>query len=158
MTLVAIEGRVIPGHRVASGLNGDPRFPEGTIRPQLPFFRAAIAGFDTFFGEGGVFAGTVNVALPGKISIVAPEIRLAQVLWTDRLPPENFFLSRGELLHRGRSRPCLLYIPDPATKPDHIQDAATLELLTAHIADLTYGDLVEVRYRPEAIAVTRASA
>jgi len=32
------DARVVPGHRVASGLNGNPRFPGGTLRMQAPFF------------------------------------------------------------------------------------------------------------------------
>lgn len=31
---------IIQGHRVASGLNGNPAFPGGTLRMQAPFFKA----------------------------------------------------------------------------------------------------------------------
>jgi hypothetical protein len=31
-----IPASIVQGHRVASGLNGNPRFPGGTLRMQLP--------------------------------------------------------------------------------------------------------------------------
>ena len=39
-----VAARIVPGHRVASGLNRNPRFPGGTLRMQAPFFLAV--GFD----------------------------------------------------------------------------------------------------------------
>jgi hypothetical protein len=33
-----IKVSVVAGHRVASGLNGNPRFPGGTLRMQAPHF------------------------------------------------------------------------------------------------------------------------
>ena len=50
---MTITARLLPGHRVASGQNGNPRFPGGTMRMQLPHFRALVtAGLG--FGALGV--------------------------------------------------------------------------------------------------------
>lgn len=35
-----LPARIVPGHRVASGENGNPHFPGGTLKMQMPFFRA----------------------------------------------------------------------------------------------------------------------
>jgi hypothetical protein len=35
---IQIKGTIQKGHGVASGKSGDPRFPEGTIAMQTPFF------------------------------------------------------------------------------------------------------------------------
>lgn len=137
------EGVVTRGHRVASGAGGDARFPLGTIRPQLPFFRRAIANFDAYLG-GPPFPGTINVALAEEMAIVPPDHRIAAVRWTDQFPPENFLLSRCALIHDGIRHPAFLYMPDPATKPDHFQPADMVEILASFVPGIGYGDRVTI--------------
>ncbi len=147
-------GEVVRGHRVASGACGDPRFPAGTIAPQLPFFRAGIADFEAYLG-GPAFAGTINLNFPGRTVILrTPELRLAAVRWTARFPPENFLLSRCRLRwDGGAGRPAFLYIPDPATKPDHHQASSVVEILGGFMPGLAYGTPVELNYRADAIEI-----
>ena len=57
-----VAARVVQGHRVASGENGDPRYPGGTIRMQQPYFKAL--GLDLF----GFYHGTVNVDIAPSAS------------------------------------------------------------------------------------------
>ena len=52
-----IPATIVQGHRVASGLNGNPRFPGGTLRMQLPFF--AELGLDL----SAFYPGTLNVSI-----------------------------------------------------------------------------------------------
>jgi hypothetical protein len=33
-----VAARIMPGHQVASGQNGNPLFPGGTLKMQAPFF------------------------------------------------------------------------------------------------------------------------
>lgn len=150
MDEVESRGIVVQGHRVASGAAGDARFPHGTILPQLPFFRRAIPDFDRHLG-GPPFAGTVNVALARPIAAGEPEVRVADVRWTDHFPPETFFLWRGALLHGGVRYPAFLYRPDPATKPDHPQDGRIVEMLARRVPGLAYGDAVAILHAPGAI-------
>ena len=53
-----ISARIVPGHRVASGMNGNPRFPGGTLRMQEPHFLAL--GFNLALYH----RGTMNVSIP----------------------------------------------------------------------------------------------
>jgi hypothetical protein len=150
---VSIRGQVVRGHRVASGARDDPRFPEGSIRPQLPFFRAAIPDFDGFLG-GQAFPGTVNLRFAGRRLVLRrPEFFVAAVRWTAHFPTENFLLSRCGFVRGGVTWPAYIYVPDPATKPDHHQDSATVELLARPIADLNYGDYADLYYDPAAITI-----
>lgn len=150
-TWAEAEGVIVRGHRVASGLAGDPRFPAGTIRPQLPLLAQQAPGLWDHLG-GPPFPGTVNLRLPGRTAGIAdPEYHVPDMRWTPHFPPETFFLSRAELLVEGRAYPALLYLPDPATKPDHRQPADLVELLARLIPGLGYGDRATLRYRPAAL-------
>ena len=147
------QGLVVRGHRVASGLGGDRRFPAGTIALQLPIFRDLVPALEAHLG-GPAHPGTINLRLAGaRRRILRPEIILEHVRWTPLFPPETFYLSRAELVHDGREHPVFLYIPDPATKPDHHQASNVIELLARRIEGLEYGDAATLRFRPDAIAI-----
>lgn len=153
--LTPVRARVVQGHRVASGRCGDPRFPDGTIAPQLPLFRARVAEFDAYLGAAA-FPGTINLRVDGLVAPLRPEIVIPGLRWSAQAPAETFFLSRAALDHAGRRHPVYLYMPDPATKPDHHQPAGTIELLAARIDGLAYGDAVVLHHRPEAILIRPA--
>lgn len=55
MAAMALDVR--QGHRVASGLDGNPDFPGGTLRMQAPYFRKL--GLDL----APYYLGTLNVSL-----------------------------------------------------------------------------------------------
>jgi hypothetical protein len=150
--MIWAQGTIVQGHRVASGYGNDPRFPGGTIRPQLPALRASIPDFDQYLG-GSAFAGTINVRLDGVRRVVPgePDFRIGPVPWTDVFPPEIFLISRAMLRIRGQEQPAFLYIPDPATKPGHYQPSDVIELLAGFLLGLTYGDPVELGYAPQAL-------
>lgn len=139
------------GHRVASGHGCDARFPEGTIALQLPFFRQLIPEFENHLG-GRAYPGTINVALDCKQVVrLEPEYSLTKLRWTDLFPPETFFLSKATLEHRGEAHPVFLYIPDPTTKPDHIQRQDVVELLARWLPEVRYGDRVSLLCRANAL-------
>lgn len=151
----SVAATVVSGHRVASGLGGDPRFPQGTITPQLPFFRRAMPDMVAFLG-GEPFPGTINLKVDGRVEVRCPEFRLPDVRWTDAFPPETFYLSRAALQADDAAHPVLLYIPDPATKPDHFQPADRIELLASRIEGVAYGAAVRLLYDPDAILIRPA--
>ncbi len=137
-------------------MGGDDRFPDGTIRPQLPFFRAALPIFDSYF-DAPVFPATLNLAVDGcAIRIGKPTHFLPDIKWTDRFPPESFYLSPCAIIVADRRYRGLLYIPDAATKPDHVQPANVVEVLSAHIPALRYGDAVQLVYALDAIEIRPA--
>lgn len=142
------------GHGVASGRSTtDTRFPRGTIRLQEPFFKEKGFDFQAYFG-GDFVRGTLNLSLsPRRFTIESPEYVLKDVKWTDLLPAENFFLSPAEIHFQGRAFKALIYIPDPATKPDHFQAPDIIEVIAESVPNLDYGDEVELAYNPEAIKV-----
>ncbi len=142
------------GHGVASGQSvDDPRFPLGTIRMQAPFFKQGGLDLDAFFGGDFVY-GTLNLSVaPKKIAIAKPEFCFPQVKWTDVFPPENFFLSAAEVGFLGKNYKALLYIPDPATKPDHFQGASVVEVIAQRIAGIAPGDEAALAYSETAIDI-----
>ena len=131
---VKITGKVIPGHGVASGQNGNPRFPGGTIRMQQSAFAARGLNLNSFF------PGTINVSIqPYRFRVKQAKHTFKQVKWADT-PPEDFsFFDCRILLKTGHWNSGLIYYPHPETKPEHFQDPTTLEVLTEFIEGLTYG-------------------
>ena len=118
-----VRGTVEPGHGVASGRNGDPRFPGGTLRLQ-PHFLAR--GLDL----GACYPGTLNVSVaPRRFRIGAPTVTLRAVAWSDVLAAESFFFAACYATHAGRSVAGYVYQPDPATKSDHPDDPAHLQVV-----------------------------
>ena len=158
MAWIESHGLVTRGHRVASGACGDARFPAGTIAPQLPFFRRLVPDFEAWLG-GPAHPGTINLLFADTcVTILAPEIVVRDVRWTERFPPEAFFLSRAELATRAGVHRAFLYIPDPATKPDHPTAPGVVELLAGFVPGLDYGAPVALRHSPDAIRLTARRA
>ncbi len=139
METTRAQGTVRPGHGVASGKGKDPRYPMGTLRQQAPHFLAR--GLDL----GAYYPGTVNVDIaPHRYEIREPKHFIEDVDWSPHIPPENFYFFDVVLHAGGRAYRGLVYLPDPATKADHLQGASVLELILPEVAGLGYGDAVEV--------------
>lgn len=127
--------RIVEGHRVASGLNGNPRFPGGTLLMQTPHFLAR--GFDlTQFHRG-----TLNVSIaPLRYRVLQPRLTFRDVQWHPIEPKEDFSFFDITLI-RPDLPPVngLIYYPHPDTKPEHFQAPDVLELLLPWVPNLTYG-------------------
>jgi hypothetical protein len=149
---VAIQGIVIPGHRIASGTSTiDRRFPQGSIVMQMPHFKRQGLDLTAYFG-GDFFKGTLNVSIaPLLWEVLQPEYLMRDVRWTDLQPAENFFLSPAALAYGGQSYRAMLYIPDPATKPAHFNPPHSVDVLAAPIAGIGYGSEVALSYSPAAV-------
>jgi len=143
---------VARGYGVASGQSTtDTRFPGGTIRLQLPFFAARGLDLDAYF-SGNFLAATLNLNVaPYRVQILQPEFFLSSVKWTNLMPAENFYLSAARIGFRERLYKAMLYIPDPATKPDHFQPPAIIETIAEPITGLGHGDAVALNYNPAAV-------
>lgn len=139
MELQKIHARVVPGHQVASGRNGDPRFPGGTVRMQLPHFQQR--GLDLRH----LYPGTVNVSIaPLQFRVRQPRYTFPQVQWHPTAPAETFsFFDVGVRGPGGRVVAGFIYYPHPETKPEHFQQPDVLELLLPFMDAITYGaDLI----------------
>ena len=134
-TWIYVPGTLIQGHGVASGQGEDPRFPGGTIRMQQPVFADLGLNLDNYF------PGTINVSIhPHQYRVKQAKYTFKQVKWADHAPPEDFsFFDCWLMPGMARRIQGLIYYPHPETKPEHFQDAATLEVITEFIDGLSYG-------------------
>ncbi|MBL64426.1 MAG: hypothetical protein CMI30_13600 [Opitutae bacterium] len=134
MTWATVVGRVVSGHGVASGIANDPRFPEGTLAMQRPFFLKLGLDLDHFHG------GTLNVSIkPYRYEIVQPKITFRKVKWSPDLPAEDFsfFDCRLSKMESSESVSGVVYYPHPETKPEFFQDQSTLEILAPFISRIS---------------------
>ena len=145
MNSAKVVATIVPGHRVASGQNGNPRFPGGTLKMQLPHFAAL--GLDL----SGYYLGTVNVSIaPAKYRVVEPRQTFRAVKWHPTEPAEDFsFFDVGVDWPGGGPERGLIYFPHPETKPEHFQDESVLELLLPWTPELTYGQVINLRVPTE---------
>jgi hypothetical protein len=129
---------IVQGHRVASGLNGNPRFPGGTLRMQWPFFREL--GLDL----GVYHHGTLNVSIaPLSYRVMNPKWTFRALKWHPTEPAEDFSFF-DVIVHR-EDEPSisgLIYFPHPDTKPEHFQKPEVLELLLPWMEGLAYGQKI----------------
>lgn len=130
-----IPATIVQGHRVASGLNGNPRFPGGTVRMQLPFFLER--GLDL----SGHYPGTLNVSIaPLGYRVIRPRHTFRAMKWHPTEPAEDFSFF-DVTVHRQSAPPVpgYIYFPHPDTKPEHFQKPDVLELLLPWTEGLAYG-------------------
>lgn len=130
-----IKARIVAGHRVASGLNGNPRFPGGTLRMQFPHFLKL--GLDL----GHFHLGTLNISIaPLGYRVVKARHTFARVKWHPTEPAEDFSFFDVRLILTGLPAIAgFIYFPHPDTKPEHFQQPDVLELLLPFVEGLSYG-------------------
>jgi len=130
-----ISARLVEGHRVASGLNGDVRFPGGTLRMQLPHFLARGLDLRAFHH------GTLNISIaPLVYRVVKARHTFTSVKWHPTEPAEDFSFFDVRLIRPGANPVAgLIYFPHPDTKPEHFQQPDVLELALPFVAGLRYG-------------------
>ncbi|MGB5820040.1 MAG: hypothetical protein WBG90_11200 [Saonia sp.] len=134
-----INAKIIPGYGVASGKNKDNRYPKGTIAIQAEYFEER--GLDL----SGFFKGTLNIDIsPNTFTIKNPKYFFEQVDWSNHIPPENFYFFDISLFHENQVYSGLIYMPDPKTKEEHVQQSTTLELILPKVDGLRYGEEVLV--------------
>lgn len=149
MNFQTITGRLVQGYRVASGLNGNPRFPGGTLRMQTPHFLALGLDISRFH------PGTLNVSIaPFHYRVAKARFTFTCVKWHPTEPAETFSFFDVRL-----KRPDVpdvagfIYYPHPETKPEHFQNADVLELLMPFVEDLHYGALLRLEFPADQIII-----
>src|ERR1022692_3857667 len=81
----SVAARVVLGHRVASGLNQNPRFPGGTLRMQFPHFLSRGLDLSSFH------LGTLNVSIaPLAYRVLKARHTFTNVKWHPTEPAEDF--------------------------------------------------------------------
>lgn len=145
---VFVSGKVVGGHRIASGQAENGPYPRGALNMQKPFFKAGGLDLDPFY------EGTLNISIaPHTFTVKGPEFTFPSVEWTDRHPPENFSFSRCRLAFHGREYPGWVYYPDPATKKAHFQDPSVVEVIAPFIPGISEGDGVRLGLNPDEIVL-----
>ncbi len=148
----SIPARVVPGYQVASGNNGNPRFPGGTLRMQEPFFKAL--GLDL----GAFHRGTLNVSIaPWRYRAGHARHTFRQVKWHPTEPAEDFSFFDVRLVRGGRPPVAgFIYFPHPETKPEHFQQPDIHELLLPYVDGIEYGSAIVLEIPGDQMTVTPA--
>ena len=74
--MISITGKVISGYGVASGKGKDNRYPEGTLKLQIPFFKERGLDLSAFF------IGTINIDIsPYQFSIKKYKYYFKEINW-----------------------------------------------------------------------------
>ena len=134
------DATLLQGYRTASGFNGNPYFPGGTLAMQEPFFKKLGVDLSPFY------RGTLNAGIsPLSYRVLKPRITLRNVKWHPIDPAEDFSFIDIRLLHGGKIFEGLVYYPHPETKPKHFQRADVLELLFPFIEGIHYGDTLHLQ-------------
>jgi hypothetical protein len=142
-----LTGIVVQGYRVASGPSKD--YPYGALERQRPIFKTRGLDLDGFFN------GTLNVDIrPRVFEMKKPEFTFHHVEWTDLHPPEHFSFSGCTVIYNDIEHAGWVYYPHPETKLRHFQNPSLLEVIAMPIADIRYGDEVQVMINTEEIAVS----
>jgi len=145
-----VAARVVAGHGVASGRNGNPKFPGGTLRMQADHFRKQ--GVDLFMFH----IGTVNVSIaPYAYQVLSSRHTVRQVKWHPTDPAEDFsFFDVRVLAPDCATVHGLIYYPHPDTKPTHFQHPDVLELLLPFVKSLSYGAEIQLAVRRDQLRIT----
>lgn len=142
MSKVTVSGTVIRGHQVASGAARDERFPEGTLKMQLPFFRERGLDLSSFH------LATLNVSFEdGRPELGEPGRTFRGVKWHPTEPAEDFSFFPCRICEPETDDfvEALIYFPHPETKPEHEQPEDVLEVLAIRkLAGIEYGVVIDV--------------
>lgn len=136
---VTFSGTVKRGHGVASGVAGDSRYPAGTLRLQMPHFKAL--GLDL----RSCFPGTINLDIaPLRLMMEHPDHRFVALQWSPHIPAETFSFCACRIEYAGTRVAGWIYYPHPETKPEHFQNPSTVELLAPKLEGIQCGDRLTV--------------
>ncbi|MEW6997121.1 hypothetical protein AADZ86_05415 [Colwelliaceae bacterium BS250] len=134
-----IKTKLVKGYGVASGKANDSRFMQGTIAMQKPYFLALGLDLSKYFN------GTLNLNIgPCTFDIIKPDHQFNNLLWCANVRPENFSFVECEIIFKGKHYRALIYRPSQETKTQHFQSQSTVEVLSVYIADIKYGDELEL--------------
>lgn len=147
---VRVDGILVRGHQVASGIAPDSPYPQGTIVMQRPFFQQLGLDLSSFY------PGTLNISLsPYQFKVKKPAYTFRNLRWNSEYPAEDFSFANCRVIFQNIPYQGLVYYPHPETKIGHFQDNSTLEILAPPIPDIRYGDKLEVEVSNQEITLLR---
>jgi hypothetical protein len=141
-----LKGILMQGHQVAS--RPSAAYPYSSLEKQKPYFK------DRGLNLYPYFNGTLNISIePLEFEMTDPEFTFPFVEWTDLHPPETFSFSRCKLQFERREYAGWVYYPHPETKKTHFQNQSLVEVITYEIANIRYGDAIEIEINPSEIKI-----
>lgn len=144
---IHLTGILVQGHQVAS--RPSKAYPYSSLEKQKPYFKALGLDLSIYFN------GTLNISIaPLEFEMTKPEFTFPLVEWTDLHPPETFSFSRCKVKFEGKEFAGWVYYPHPETKKTHFQNPPLIEVITHEIANIKYGDAIEIEVNPQEIAIT----
>ncbi len=113
---------------------------------QLPHFRKRGLDLSDFY------LGTLNVSIaPYTFELENPKYTFPEVKWHPDYPAETFSFSPCALKYQDRSTQALVYYPHLETKIGHFQDSCIVEVIAPRLADVKYGDRLELKLDPQQV-------
>jgi len=141
-----LTGNLMQGHQVAS--RPSAAYPYSSLEKQKPYFK------DRGLDVSPYFNGTLNISIaPLEFEMTKPEFTFPLVEWTDLHPPETFSFSRCKVRFEGKEYVGWIYYPHPETKKTHFQNPSLIEVITYEVANIKYGDALEIEINPLEITV-----
>jgi hypothetical protein len=138
--MTKLQFTLVKGYQVASGLANDPRFPNGTITEQIPYFKTLGLNLT------GYFPATLNAKFNCRqVALNHPDYYFKNVKWHAHLPAENFKFFNCQLFAKNTAYNGLIYQPQPATKTEHFQPENQIEILAPYIEETHYGDILTIK-------------
>jgi hypothetical protein len=136
---ITVPGVVTRGFGVASG-SDSTRFPGGTIRAQLPYFR------DRGVDLSPYHPGTLNVDIaPRRFTMIQPSHTLTDVSWWPGVPAETFSFSPCRIVLADGPIHGLVYYPHPETKPEHHHPPTVIEILAPFVEGISTGNAIQLQ-------------
>ena len=141
-----LTGILMQGHQVAS--RPSKAYPYSSLEKQKPYFKELGLDLSAYFN------GTLNISIaPLEFEMTTPEFTFELVEWTDLHPSETFSFSRCRVKFEGKEYEGWVYFPHPETKKTHFQNPSLIEVITYEIANINYGDAVELVINPGEITI-----
>ena len=141
-----LAGILMQGHQVAS--RPSAAYPYSSLEKQKPYFKERGLDLSPYFN------GTLNISIaPLEFEMTKPEFTFPLVEWTDLHPPETFSFSRCKVKFEDKEYAGWVYYPHPETKKTHFQNPSLIEVITYEVANIKYGDALEIEINPLEITV-----
>jgi CTP-dependent riboflavin kinase len=141
-----LTGILVQGHQVAS--RPSAAYPYSSLEKQKPHFKDRGLDLSTYFN------GTLNISIePREFEMSKPELTFPMIEWTDLHPPETFSFSCCKVKFEGKEYAGWVYYPHPETKKTHFQNPSLIEVITYEIANIKYGDAIELEVNPREITI-----
>jgi len=141
-----LNATVIKGFQIASGLSNNTPYEKGTIELQKPFFKKLGLNLDICHN------GTLNINItPYRLKTINSQLLFKNLKWHDKFSAETFSFSKCLITHNSNTTEAFVYYPHKETKIMHNHEDSTLEIVSAYIENIKYGDIIEIQLNEDEV-------